>query len=96
VGIFSELLKGVCIDGGARVLVLVNIVDHDLLVIRKAVSHDKILVQCGWQYRVATVVDVLADDVNPAWRSAEVVRLLIVDLFESLGQGLEPWLVLRF
>jgi len=96
VGILSKLLKGVCIDGDTWELVLVNIVDHNLIIVRKAVSHDEVLVQSGWQNGVSTIVDVFTDDVDTARRSTEVKRFLVVDLFESFSQCLETGLMFSF
>lgn len=76
------------------VLVLVDIVDDDLTVIAWHVRHYEVLLESGRKDRVATIVDMLPDDVHSSRGSAVEGRSDTIEISEASEKVLVTRLVL--
>ena len=89
-----ECLSSLCCEDNLGVLVLVDVVEDDLTVVRGDVRHDKVLFESGWQNRISAIIDMLADDVHSTRGTAVKSGKDPVKVSEASLQVFIPGLVL--
>ena len=45
-------------------LIFVNVIDGDLFIVRKYISHNEILLKSSWKNRVPTIINMFPNDVH--------------------------------
>lgn len=76
------------------VQVPVDVVDDDSLFVCGDVGHDEILLKRSWQHAIATVVNVLADDVYTARCPAVKQRFSTIEFLKAAHNCQVAWFVL--
>ena len=76
------------------ILVLIDVIYHDLSIFTWNIGHDEVLFKRCWQDRISAIINMLADDVDTTWCAAIESWLDTIKSREAAGEILIAGLVL--